>query len=313
MVRLRYNHKDKAWDEIPEGEPKTDRDIVFSRLWKKTLDRAKKDIARDLDVAILFTGEVGAGKSTMAKISCRYMSNERFNPRKHMIRKTSDIKPVIKGAKTGEDAVLFDEIIKSAAATRTMEKGTKYFNEVMDVCRQKRLFLALCAPNFHRLGSQIAIDRTKCLARIYINNKTGQRGYYAYYGPKKKEQLYRFAKSNHGSMRGCRPKYRGTFGDDLLNREVYIEMKDETLNDTLDSFDKDKPKAPNPAEIIQKFKIDLVRKHMNKPVSEVALMLDVSNRTIIRMRNVVKDELSQENEISNNEKQLNKVSSDISN
>ena len=310
MVRLRYNLEEKKWDEIPEGEPKTIRDIVFSRLWKNVLDRAKKDIANDLDVPILFTGEVGSGKSTFAKISCRYMSDERFDPRKNMIRKPSDISPVIKNALTGKDAILIDETTKIAAATRTMEKGVKFFNEVMDVCRQKRLFIALCAPHFHRIGSQIAVDRTKCMARVYIDSRTGQRGRYAFYGQKKKEQLYRFAKTNHGSLRGCRPKYRGTFGNDLLNQDVYIQMKDETLNDTLDKFDSDKQKAPNPAEVIQKFKIGLVRKHMDRPVAEVAEMLDVSQRTIIRMRNIVKDELAQENQELQNTKSLNSVTSD---
>jgi len=307
MVRLRFNQEEKVWDEIPEGEEKTDRDIVFSRLWKNLLDRAKLDIANDLDVPVLFCGEVGSGKSTFAKLSCRYMSDEEFNPRLHMVRKTSDIKTAMRSATKGTGAVLFDEASKLAAATRTMEKGVKYFHEVLDLCRQRNLFIALCAPHFHRLGSQLAVDRTKVMVRTYIDSRTGCKGRYAFYGSKKKEALYRFAKKNHGSLRLPKPKYRGTFGNDLLNQDLYIKMKDETFEDTLDSLDKKKEKAIRPQDIIQDYKVNLVRSNMDMPVQELADILKVSRRTLIRLRNTVKDTLSQENQLLQNEKSLNSV------
>lgn len=305
MVRLRYNQDTKKWDEIPVGEPKTDRDIVFSRLWKNLLDRAKKDIANDLDVFFLFTGEVGSGKSTFAKLSCRYMSDEDFDPRKHMVRKVSDVKVAMRSAKKGKGSVLFDELIKLAAATRTMEKGTKYVNEVFDLCRQQNLFIAGCAPHFHRLGSQIAVDRSKIMVRTYLDEETGNRGKYAFYGTKKKEALYRSAKKNYGSLRGVPPKYRGTFGNDLLNQEIYIEMKDETFEDTLEKLDADKKKQPTPQDTIIKYRIDLVRMHLDKSVQELADMLGVSKRTIDTYRKQARDQISLENSNAKNENHPN--------
>ena len=293
MVRLRFNHETKLWDEIPKGEPKTDRDIVFSRLWKNLLDRARKDIDNDQDITVLFCGEVGAGKSTFAKLSCRYMSNEEFDPHIHLVKNVGDIKKAMMGATKGKGAVLFDEASKMASATNTMTKGTKYFHEVLDVCRQRNLFIALCAPAFHRLTSQLAVDRTKVLARIYIHNKDGTRGHYAFYGSKAKEKLYLYSKSNYGSMKFPKPKYRGHFGNDLLNQEVYIDIKDQTFQDTLASLDTSSiAKPPTAEEVRREYRLDLVRRNIDKSTKEMIEMLGVSARTVGTLRQEAKKQIA---------------------
>lgn len=220
------------------------------------------------------------------------MSDEEFDPRKHMIRKVDDIKTSMRSATKGRGAVLFDEVIKIAAATRTMERGTKYFNEVLDLCRQRNLFIALCAPAFHRLGSQLAVDRSKVMVRTYMDNRTGLRGRYAFYGSRKKEALYRFSKANHGSLKGVRPKYRGTFGNDLLNQDIYIQMKDETFEDTLNKLDKDKKKQPTPKETIQDYRVALIINNPDKSIEDMAELLDVSTRTIDRLRATAKEQIN---------------------
>jgi hypothetical protein len=164
----------------------------------------------------------------------------------------------------------------------------------------------MAAPHFHRLNAQIAVDRAKVMVRTYVDTRTGLRGRFAFYGTKKKAALYQYAKTHHGSLKFPKPKYRGTFGNDLLNQDVYRRLKDDTLNDTLDKYEcKDKPKPPNPQEIIKEHNIKLIRIHWDKPLKEQAEILNLSTRTVDNYRQHVKRVDAEKLENFKLEKQLN--------
>ena len=285
MIRIRFNKETKVWDHLDKDEPESDLDIRIDGIRLKYLDRVKKDLKNDLDHVEIICGNVGSGKSTLARLDCRYVSNEKFHPTTHIIRHVKDIKTVIKNAKKG-DAILIDEGSGIFSGTDTMTKKTKYANYILDVCRQKNLLIVISAPWFHRLTASLAVDRAITLTRVYIHSKTNKRGHFAFYRTHQKEKLYRYAKANFGSLKGVKPQYRGNFGEDFTYTEEYLKLKDETLNIALDSFGDDKEEVIplTPAQVIQQYRVDLIGKNMDKTVETMAEMLNVSKRTINRLK-----------------------------
>lgn len=294
MTTVRYNDKTKVWDVVDAAD-KNEKNIMLPNFLIQKLDKAKVDLKNDLDVTALCVGGVGSGKSTLMRLCCRYVSDEKFNPVEHIIQDAHDIKSVMKNAKPG-DAILIDESSGIFSSADTLTKKTKYANLVLDVCRQKNLFIALAAPYFHRLGSSVAIDRSKFLLRVYMHRKTGKRGSMCYYSEKRKEQLYHFSKKNLGSIKGVRPNWRGEFGDDTTHKELYKAVKDKTLDKVLDSLDgpdeiKKKPKTED--EIAREYREKLVRKNMDKRSEDIAEILGVTSRTITTIKKKIRDEISE--------------------
>lgn len=291
MARIRFDHDNKKWIFLTPEDDKTDQDISIDGKLYDVLMAIKRDLTKELDHAMLVGGMVGSGKSNAARIMCRVVSDEKFHPKTHIIRDVEDIEPVITNSKPGE-AIIFDEGSGIFSATDTMTKKTKYANYVLDVCRQKFLFIVIVAPDIHRLTSKIAIDRTKTMVRVYMDNKTGRRGKFAFYGTSLKEKLYRHAKKNYGVIKGCKAKFRGTVGLDKTFTAEYKKVKDETLTRALQSFGAKKEAekaAPKPSDIIREHRIDLVSKNLDKTGIELAKILDVSEVTIKRYKKVIRE------------------------
>ena len=290
MAYYRFNKEEEKWNKI-DAKDKQDDDIKLEERMIPVLNAAKKDLQNDLDIGVIIFGSVGSGKSTLGRLLCRYVSNDTFHPRKHMVRDVNDIKRVIGEAKRG-DAVVFDEASGIFASTDALTKKTKHAQLVLDVCRQKNLFMVIIAPQFHRLTAPVAIDRTKFALRTFINRKTQKRGHFAFYGGKAKERMYINAKKTHGSIKGTPPKWHGEFGMDVKNDDIYREVKDETLHLVLNSFGKDKEKPKTPAEIEREYRKKIVMQNTTKTVKEIAEVLGVNERTIYRIKNELDEELS---------------------
>lgn len=299
MVRLLFNEKTKKWDELDKEHPKeyegSEKEINMDGLRRKYLDQIKGDLRNDLDHVEVICGGVGTGKSTLGRLDCRYVSDEKFHPRTHVIRNERDIKRVIQGVKKRE-AILIDEGSMIFAAVETMSRKQKYATLILDVVRQRNLLIVVCAPAVHRLSSSLVIDRAVTVTRTYIHSKNHKKGRFAFYGMIAKEKLYRFAKKNHGSLKGSKPNYRGRFPEDKTHTEEYIQIKDETLNLALDSLKFDGDEKPEKEEIkplvrqevVRDYQHQIVKNNMDRPLSEMMSMLGVSQSTISRLREKIK-------------------------
>lgn len=290
MVTLRFNHENKEWINVSDEE-RQDVDVQLPNLLIEKLDKVKKDLKNDMDVMSICVGGVGTGKSTLMRLCCRYVSDEKFNPREHIIQDVNDIKSVMMNAKPG-DAILIDESSGIFSSSDTLTKKTKYANLVLDVCRQKNLFIAAAAPYFHRLGASIAVDRARFLLRVYLHKKTGKRGNMCYYSEKRKEKLYHYSKKNMGAINGVKPNWRGNFGDDVTHKELYKKVKDQTLNKVLDSLEgvgSDKPRPPTPAEIEKEYRNRIVLKNIDKHNKDIADILGVTVRTIQKIKKKIRE------------------------
>lgn len=284
-----YDKKSKKWLELERGEQKDNNDTMsIDRLLMMKLDRVKNDLKDDDDVACLVCGTTGAGKSNAARIMARYVSNEHFDPRTHVVSEPEDIPRVFRGAKKGE-AVIFDEGSGIFAATDAMTKKSKDANYILDICRQQNLFLIILAPAFHRLGAAVAIDRTKFLVRIFKHKKTGAKGRFKYYGLDMKEKLYRFAKKNHGSVLRMRTSVKGTFGLDKTFLDSYRKVKDLGYKKALERFESGQKKKASPKEIKREAMIDIIRNNMDKPVKVMEDLLGKSTSSIESYRREVRE------------------------
>ena len=290
MAYYRFNKETKTWSEIPHDE-KQEHDIKLEARLVNVLDQVKKDLHKDRDIAIIIFGAVGSGKSTLGRLCCRYVADENFKPRDHIVRDVKDIATVMRNAKKYE-GVVFDEASGIFGSADTNTKKTKYAQLVLDVCRQKNLFLVIIAPQFHRLTAPVALDRTTFALRTFFHKKNNQRGKFCFYGTKSKAILYEYSKKFHGKINIPRlKKWHGEFGEDMLFDEEYRKLKDETLNLVLDSFEKPKTKQKTPADIELAYRKKMVMNNLDMPTMQLAKLLDISERQIQKYRKEVREKL----------------------
>lgn len=280
MTTIRF--EDGKWIEPEEGD-ENNNNIVMDGMLIQVCDIGKKRLKNDLDFAIIVGGDVGSGKSNLGRLVARYISDEKFHPKTHIVQDADDIEKVLTNAKKGE-AVLFDEASGIFASTDTMTKKTKYAQQVLDVCRQANLCLIIIAPGFHRLTYGVAVERAECFIRTYMVKGTHNRGPFAFYGRKNKEKLYQFAKKNYGSHKGVRPKFRGKVGEDKTFNPEYRKVKDETFKKVLSSFSEEKKKVPTPTQVEQDYKYKLVLDNPEMSSADLAKILNCTPRWIQRIR-----------------------------
>lgn len=291
MAYYRFNKEEKVWNQIDSSES-NETDIKLEPRLIGVLDHVKQDLRKDRDFAIVIFGGVGSGKSTLGRLCCRYVSDEKFHPKTHMVRDVNDIARVMRTAKKFE-GIVFDEASGIFGSADTNTKKTKYAQLVLDVCRQKNLFLVIIAPQFHRLTAPVALDRTTFALRTFFHKKTNKRGKFCFYGTRSKAILYEHAKKFHGKINIPRlKKWHGEFGEDNLFDEEYRKVKDETLNLVLDSFDKPKERQKTPSEIEKETKRKLVYNNPDMPSIDLAKMIGVTQWTINSWRRQFKEEIN---------------------
>lgn len=296
MTTVRYNKETKEWDRVDPDATNPD-NIKLPNFLLIKLDKVKADLRDDADVTAICVGEVGSGKSTLLRLCCRYVSNENFHPRDHVVRDVHDIKRVMKAANKF-DAILIDEGSGIFASGDTTTKKTKWANLVLDVCRQKNLFIGIAAPNFDRLGRPVAVDRSKFLLRTYRDKSSNKRGKVCYYTEKEKNKLWRLMKKGEAlSIVKPKSKHRGEFGEDKTHEELYKQVKDETLNkvlDLLDGPDKEEHKPLTREEIEKNYKENIIKANWNEKSEVLGKLLGVSDRTIRDWKKKMSDRVLEE-------------------
>jgi len=285
----RFDTESKKWNVIADRDS-LPTDIHLQPKLINVLDNVKKDLHKDRDIAIIVFGGVGSGKSTLGRLCCRYVSDEHFHPRTHMVRDVNDIARVMRTSKKF-DGVVFDEASGIFGSADTNTKKTKYAQLVLDVCRQKNLFLVIIAPQFHRLTAPVALDRTTFALRTYFAKGTNKRGEFCFYGTKSKAALYEFSKKFHGNINLPKlKKWYGNFGEDLKFDEEYRKVKDETLNLVLDSFDKGTTNKPTQAQIQKEFRKSIIINNMDKPTKVLMDILKIGESTVDYLKKEIRDE-----------------------
>ncbi len=289
MVLLRFNKDTNKWDVI-QKEYSIDSDLYLDGKLKDKLDFAKKQQKKDNDVVGTISGDEGSGKSSAAGNIMRYMSNDTFNPMVDLIGAEDNVIVMgkLEAVKKG-GCIMFDEGNSYFLSTETMKKEQRDLHKLFSIFRQKNLFVLIIAPSFFRLNSYFALDRSRFHIRTYLVN--GQRGYFKYYGDKRKSRLYRYGKKTH-DYSVAMPNLKGRFTKCYsLENEEYLSYKSDTLKDIFKSFREDKKKVPTEFQIKQKLIRTMIDNNPDASTVDLGGLLGCDKRTIERVRKDLRESI----------------------
>lgn len=274
MVLIRHI-QGKQWQIVQEQERQPN-DLYLDGQQKAKLDYAKQQQANDNDVWGLVVGMEGSGKSTAAANMMIYMSNNTFNPLKHIIKDFEHALDILMSI-PDEGAVMFDEGYLLFGSADVMTKRQKHLQKIVSIIRQKKLFVLIVAPSFFRLGTYWALDRTVFL--MYVYKVKEERGFFKWWGQAGKWKLYIKGKKFH-SYNAARCLFSGRFTKCSLLDEAYKQIKRETLEEAFEDAKNSTPsqnKRESKGEFIKDF---IKRNHAVFSKKQMAEVLGITTTTL---------------------------------
>lgn len=285
--------KSKKWEEITQDQKKQmnkqDQDkyvIYLDRKKKEKLDFVKKQQAKNTDVVAVYDGVEGSGKSTDAFTDMRYVTDDRFDPLKHMIG-ADYIEAIDKLDAVGDGGgLLFDEGQPLFASTEHMKRESRDLHKVFSIIRQKRLFVIIVLPSIFRLNTYFAIDRSRFLIHHY--QKAADKGFFSYYGGKKKDKLIRYGKKTHDHS--CvEPSFRGRFTiSAVLENPEYKAFKRKTLMEALRQA-KNPKKQRSEIAIKRELVTQMIANNPDKTSPELGSILGITGRRVRQIREKLRE------------------------
>lgn len=158
---------------------------LLETINKKWLPSIKKDD----DSVICVDGAEGSGKSVFAFQLAKLLDPD-FDLENVCLNAETFQKRIIE-AKKGS-CIVYDEAFTGLSSKSAISPINKALVEVMMEMRQKNLKVLIVLPTYFMLEKYVALFRTKCLFHIY--RKRGARGWWMYFGKKKKKLLYLLGK-----------------------------------------------------------------------------------------------------------------------
>lgn len=196
-------------------------DFYLDGWHKGNLDCIIKDIRKDFDAFVLYTGMEGYGKSTKAFQDAIYMDNT-FN----LSRVVFTAEQFLQAVSTADpyQAIVFDETMGYLSSRGAMSKFNRVLIKVMSEMRSKNLIILLCIPNFFMMDWYVAQHRSIGLIYIY------RRGHFASYDTTRKKLLYRVCKKTHTFT--VTPNFVSEFSRYfVLNKKEYEAKKQKAINE----------------------------------------------------------------------------------
>jgi len=252
ILKLGYDSREKYnWKILPNdySDNEYNGKLVVEyheKLWEK-IKNIMKYQKNGFDSPILFDGDRRTGKSTLAKATA-YLLNPNMTINNFVAGIDEAPEKISKA--NYDDVLIFDEGSLVANSKDGMSKLNKQLEKIIDVVGVKRLVLIFCMPSFFNISKAIAIQHSRFLVHVYTKNRL-ERGYFLYFGTKKKKILYSIGKKNFGSYKKPKANWNGRFKDFKLPFEKeYDKLKQESLAEALGLKKKEKP--PTEQEIKRK-------------------------------------------------------------
>jgi hypothetical protein len=195
---------------------------------------AKKDLLKDEDRVYIVDGRERSGKSVFSQQLAKTFDPTFTHERMYQTPESFRL-GVIRALQY--QCVVFDEGHKGFSSARTISKINKILVELMMDIGQKNLVIIVNLPYFFYLQDYLAVQRSNGLFHVY--KKKGKRGFWRYYGYKKKMQLYYMGKTKKVYFGKGFPvsKRKGQFyGKYVIDEVKYRELK----HSSLDSEESDK-------------------------------------------------------------------------
>jgi len=178
---------------------------------------------RDKDYVMLVSGYEGAGKSTWAMQTAKYVDNDFCLER--VVFTPEDFRHAVNTAGKGE-AIVYDEAVTGLTAGGSITKVGRLLKSLMMQMRQKNLFIIIVIPSVFELNKYAVLHRAMCL--FHILEKKGKHSWVGY-NKRDTKNTYLWGKKNH-SMK-IKSRFTGRFYGNLpLNEEDYKNKKQEALD-----------------------------------------------------------------------------------
>lgn len=235
MPLVKYDKKEKEWKTY-KRENKPEGAFYLDGYLKQILDYSKKLIRNDWDVVAMVDGIEGVGKSTLGIQVGWYMSNENLT-NKNICAGTTDVADKLENL-PDKSVLIIDEGSLAFSSTDFMRKEQKRLLKILNVVRQKNMFLLVIAPTFMALNKRVSLRRSRFLLHCY--SKAEKRGYFEYYGEERKAKLYNIGKKNNYSYKYPPANKRGAFTKFNPLGDKYLKKKKEQLMAALKRGDKKK-------------------------------------------------------------------------
>ena len=236
---------------------------------------------KKFDNLVLIDGDEGYGKSNLEAYIGAYVSSKTGRALT-LANVFFDLDRLLEFAMhTEEQIILWDEGALGGLANEWWNKNQKKFLKLLMVARKRRHFWVICIPKFFKLNEYLVIDRSIGLIHAYAKDEL-EIGKFAYFGKKRKEQLYHDWRRSKQRNYGKFSNFRGDFPEALP--KVFDEVKYDRKKDiAIMSMDKDEEKK-TPSTIKKEFAMKIIEKWMEKGVKmtqkEQADYFEVDERTI---------------------------------
>lgn len=222
--------------EYPKGEGrKSDGFYIDATRHRELMKIRKNTRGHDRDAVLIYFGDVGDGKSTIAAQDLKVLDS-RFNA-SCMCQTEDDFKSKIQeflnmGDEGKHRAIALDEAFEGLNSSQVASRSQKLLVNLLQTIRQRNLFIALVLPNFFDLSKTVAIFRSKWATMVY--SRSGERGYFKTWGKERKKELYIRGKALY-NFNVVKPNLQGRFSSFMpLDVGAYRKMKDQALLNLMD-------------------------------------------------------------------------------
>jgi len=257
---------------------------------------------KKFDNLVLIDGDEGYGKSNLEVYIGAYVSSKTGRPLT-LANVFFDLDKLLEFAMhTKEQIILWDEGALGGLANEWWNKNQKKFLKLLMVARKRKHFWVICIPKFFKLNEYLVIDRSIGLIHVYAKDEL-EIGKFAYFGKRRKEQLYHDWRKSKQRNYGKFSNFRGDFPEALpkiFDEDKYDRKKDIAIM----SIDKEEEKK-TPMQIRKEFAIKIMKKWEEDGVEmstkEKARYFDVDESTLRRYtREIRKQAVDNGQSINNN-------------
>jgi hypothetical protein len=206
-------------------------------LLKENLDYEIKRINKNWDAVILYDGEEGAAKTTVACANAYYLAEQcgsHFDINNIVFTQTEFMR-LVDVAKPYTN-IVWDEFVLSGLNLEALSMLQITLIKKMTVIRKKRLVIHLIIPYMYMLTKYFAVARTRCLIHVYSKDNLN-RGDFLYFNKPRKRKLYIMGKKfwEYNVKADFNGNFTNTFGL-FFDEEEYEKRKDEATQKITHDF-----------------------------------------------------------------------------
>jgi len=223
-MKIEFNEKTEEWEVLP---PHSKEGIYTDGNLFKKINNIKMIQDKGWDCVINLDGIEGSGKSTLGLTIGWILSNKKITIN-NIAEGTLDATKKLQ-ILPDKSILIIDEGSLLFSSKEVMKQEQIRLIKILNVIRQKQMILIIISPSFFDLNKYISVHRSRFLLHVYTDRKL-TRGFFAYFGTKKKRILYEIGKRNYNSYSKPRSDFRGRFTDFKLPfHEQYLETKKRSL------------------------------------------------------------------------------------